>query len=94
MSISFHTITTVSMLVKISQKHVAKVLYKSISYKTWESHTEVAGLDDNRARITNIQVWCNFNRIAPCHTTSRAFVTRYTSVLDQFWQNLEVAIPD
>jgi len=56
MSISFHTITTVSMLVKMSQKHVAKVPYKSISYKTWENHTDVAGLDDNRARITSIYV--------------------------------------
>jgi len=38
----------------MSQKHVAKVLYKSISYKTWENYTDVAGLDDNRAGITII----------------------------------------
>jgi len=55
MSISFHIITTISMWVKMSQKHVAKVPYKSISYKTWENHKEVAGLDDNRARITKFK---------------------------------------
>ena len=50
------------MLVKMSQKHVAKVPYKSRSYKTWENHTDVAGLDDNRARITSIYVMVHTKR--------------------------------